>query len=59
MFWNDCLVIVKIGGPLMRLLRIVDFDDKPTLGYVYEGMHRARKEIKEVFRNKKRSYTQE
>jgi len=54
--WNDCSVIVKIVGPLMRLLRIVDSDEKPTLGYVYKGMYRARKTIKEIFRNKKRSY---
>ena len=47
---------MKIVGPLMRLLRIVDSDEKPALGYVYEGMYRARKTIKKIFRNKKRLY---
>ncbi|PKA62387.1 hypothetical protein AXF42_Ash009273 [Apostasia shenzhenica] len=46
MFWNDCLIIIKIVSPLLRLLRIVDSDEKPALGYVYEGMYRARKGIK-------------
>jgi len=40
----------------MRLLRIVDSDEKSALGYVYEGMYRARKTIKKIFRNKKRLY---
>jgi len=47
-FWNDCLVIVKIVGPLMRLLRVVDSNEKPALGYVYEEMYRARKIAKEI-----------
>ncbi|XP_057502957.1 uncharacterized protein LOC130786623 [Actinidia eriantha] len=55
-FWNDCLVIVKIVEPLMRLLRIVDGDVKPSMGYVYEGIYRARTGIKQVFLNKRRLY---
>ncbi|PKA52234.1 hypothetical protein AXF42_Ash010130 [Apostasia shenzhenica] len=56
MLWNDCLIIIKIVSPLLRLLRIVDSNEKPALGYVYEGMYRARKGIKETFQNKKRLY---
>ncbi|XP_050249173.1 uncharacterized protein LOC126696481 [Quercus robur] len=37
-FWNDCHVIVHIMSPLIRLLRIVDSDEKPTMGYVYDGI---------------------
>ncbi|XP_057507390.1 uncharacterized protein LOC130790464 [Actinidia eriantha] len=55
-FWNDCLIIVKIVKPLMRLLRIVDGDVKPSMGYVYEGIYRARIGIKKVFLNKRRLY---
>ena len=55
-FWNDCLVIVKIVMPLLRLLPIVDSDEKLALGYVYEGMHRAKKTIKKIFKNKKILY---
>ncbi|XP_028086889.1 uncharacterized protein LOC114287651 [Camellia sinensis] len=39
-FSNDYLTIVKIVEPLMRLLRVVDGDKKPSMGYVYEGQAR-------------------
>ncbi|XP_075663117.1 uncharacterized protein LOC142632629 [Castanea sativa] len=35
-FWNGCHVIVHIMSPLIRLLRIVDSDEKPAMGYVYD-----------------------
>jgi hypothetical protein len=43
-------------APIIRLLRIVDAVEKPSLGYVYDGMHRTRKGIKNIFLNKKRLY---
>ncbi|GAU31773.1 hypothetical protein TSUD_22190 [Trifolium subterraneum] len=52
-FWNDVEIIVKIVAPLVCLLRIVDGDDRPSLGYVYDGMFRAKKAIKTIFKNKK------
>ncbi|RVX04504.1 hypothetical protein CK203_023506 [Vitis vinifera] len=39
-FWNDYLTVVNLMSPLMRLLRIVDCDERPSMGYVYEGMYR-------------------
>ncbi|KAI0519752.1 hypothetical protein KFK09_007212 [Dendrobium nobile] len=35
-FWDNCLIISKISGPLITLLRIVDSDEKPSLGYLYD-----------------------
>ncbi|KAI0493154.1 hypothetical protein KFK09_027430 [Dendrobium nobile] len=55
-FWNDCLLASKLSGPLIRLLRIVDSDEKPSLGFLYDGMYKARKDIKLMFRNAKRMY---
>ncbi|XP_054822674.1 uncharacterized protein LOC129320986 isoform X1 [Prosopis cineraria] len=55
-FWNDCKILVEIVKPLIRLLRIVDSDDRPSLGYVYDGMYRARKAIKSTFLKKKYLY---
>ncbi|KAF7811629.1 uncharacterized protein G2W53_032605 [Senna tora] len=55
-FWSDCGIVVQIVAPLMRMLRIVDADNRPSLGYVYDGMYRARKTIKNVFMNKKSLY---
>ncbi|KAL4561520.1 hypothetical protein LXL04_033687 [Taraxacum kok-saghyz] len=55
-FWKNCLIMVKVMTPLLRLLRLCDTDEKPALGYVYEGMHRARKGVKELFKKKKELY---
>ncbi|XP_028796952.1 uncharacterized protein LOC114752370 [Neltuma alba] len=55
-FWNECYQVVKIVSPLMRLLRIVDSDEKPSLPYVYEGMQRAKNGIKEIFQRNKELY---
>ena len=54
-FWDDINVLVKISSPLIRLLWIVDSDQRPAIGYVYEGMHRARLGIK-IFRMRKYLY---
>ena len=53
-FWNDCHVIVHIVLPLIHLLRIVDSDEKPVIGYVYDGMYSAIDGIKKNFKDKKR-----
>ncbi|XP_025678758.1 uncharacterized protein [Arachis hypogaea] len=55
-FWEDCFTVCKLVGPLIKLLRLVDADDKPSLGYVYEGMLRAEDVIKEMFRQSKTAY---
>ncbi|XLU73709.1 hypothetical protein S245_032762, partial [Arachis hypogaea] len=35
-FWHDCFTACKIVSPLIKLLRLVDADDKPSLRIVYE-----------------------
>ena len=45
-FWNDCLIVVNLMAPLVCLLCIVDCDERPSMGYVYEGMYRVRLGIK-------------
>ncbi|XP_031257275.1 uncharacterized protein LOC116115259 [Pistacia vera] len=36
-FWDDMGLVSKIVAPLMRLLRTVDSDERPAIGYVYDG----------------------
>ncbi|WCJ24686.1 hAT transposon superfamily [Euphorbia peplus] len=55
-FWDDCEIVVQIAGPLIRLLRIVDSDERPSLPYIYDGIRRARKVIKHLFRKKVSCY---
>ncbi|KAL8497454.1 hypothetical protein ACS0TY_020957 [Phlomoides rotata] len=47
---------VGVVAPLIRVLRIMDTDRRPSIGYVYDGIYRAKKAIKDVFRHKKRLY---
>ena len=43
-------------SPLMSLLRIVDCDERPSMGYVYEGMYSVRLGIKKLFNDNKILY---
>ncbi|XP_072076524.1 uncharacterized protein [Arachis hypogaea] len=55
-FWDDCFTACKLVGSLIKLLRLVDADDKPSLGYVYEGMLRIKDAIKKMFKQNKTAY---
>ena len=55
-FWNGCFIVVKLMAPLVRLLRIIDCNERPSMGYVHEGMYRARLGIKKLFNHNKRLY---
>ena len=55
-FWNDCLIVVNLMAPLVCLLCIVDCDERPLMGYVYERMYKARLGIKKLFNHNKRLY---
>ncbi|XP_057755510.1 uncharacterized protein LOC130974668 [Arachis stenosperma] len=44
-FWDDCFTVCQIVSPLIKLLRFVDADDKPSLGIVYEGMLRESPDV--------------
>ncbi|XP_031281794.1 uncharacterized protein LOC116140284 [Pistacia vera] len=41
-FWDDIGIISKVVSPLMRMLRIVDSDERPSIGHVYDDMYRTR-----------------
>ncbi|XP_041000438.1 uncharacterized protein LOC121246372 [Juglans microcarpa x Juglans regia] len=45
-FWSSCILIVRLTYPLLRLLRIVNSEKRPAMGYVYAGMYRAKETIK-------------
>ena len=45
-FWYQYKKIVKVSEPLVRVLRLVDGDEKPTMGYLYEAMDK-KKEVEE------------
>ncbi|KAM4091218.1 hypothetical protein ACJW30_09G121400 [Castanea mollissima] len=48
-FWNTIVYILKVMGPLVRVLRLVDNERKPAMGYIYEAMDRAKEAIIKAF----------
>ncbi|GJX99382.1 hypothetical protein Tco_0356401 [Tanacetum coccineum] len=64
LYWTPCaahcidLMLEDIGkipklwglGPLVKVLRHVDGEQKPSMGYIYEAMNRAKKAIEEGFK---------
>ena len=52
-FWKRCVDIVKVTEPLVRVLRIVDSEDKPAMGYLYLVMYKAREEMVKRFQRNK------
>ncbi|XP_070039605.1 uncharacterized protein [Nicotiana tomentosiformis] len=47
--YSSIIHALKIGGPLVKVLRLVDGEQKPPMGYLYEAMDRAKKAIQASF----------
>jgi hypothetical protein len=52
-FWKDCAIVCQLSEPLVRVLRIVDSDERPAMGYLFAAFHAARAEIEKRFQRKK------
>ena len=50
-FWNGVTLCLKVFAPLVKVLRLVDGDRKPSMGFVYGELNKAKEEIKEAFKN--------
>ncbi|XP_075085470.1 uncharacterized protein LOC107761894 [Nicotiana tabacum] len=55
-FWNDVVRALKVGGPLIKVLRMVDGERKPPMGYLYEAMDRVKETIAASFEGDVRKY---
>ncbi|KAF8391687.1 hypothetical protein HHK36_023996 [Tetracentron sinense] len=56
-FWKGIIYAMKITAPLVRVLRLVDGEKRPPMGYIYEAMDKAKEAIKEALggqRNERR-----
>lgn len=47
-FWRNVLYAIRLTRPLVNVLRLVDGERKPAMGYIYEAMDKAKKKIYEV-----------
>ncbi|KAK1376729.1 hypothetical protein POM88_032922 [Heracleum sosnowskyi] len=48
-FWKNIAFALKVCGPLIKVLRIVDGETKPPMGYIYGAMERAKSVILSSF----------
>ncbi|KAA0040972.1 uncharacterized protein E6C27_scaffold125G001750 [Cucumis melo var. makuwa] len=55
-FWITIVFALKVSGPLVRVLRLVDGEKKPPMGYIYEAMDRAKEAIAKSFNNNEEKY---
>ncbi|KAE8728311.1 polyubiquitin family protein [Hibiscus syriacus] len=55
-FWRNIVYALKLTGPLVKVLRMVDGDKKPAMGYIYESMDRAKETIALSFLHKEEHY---
>jgi hypothetical protein len=55
-FWRVVESTVKTIEPLVKVLRMVDGEENPTMGYLYEAMDRAKEAIKEIHDNEEKKY---
>ena len=46
--------VLKLFEPLVKVLRLVDRDDKPTMGFIYEAMECTKLAIDKTLRYSKR-----
>ncbi|KAJ9189299.1 hypothetical protein P3X46_000609, partial [Hevea brasiliensis] len=44
-FWNHVVYALKVSGPLICVLRLVDNEKKLAMGYIFEAMDRAKEAI--------------
>lgn len=55
-FWNHVRYTLKVMAPLVRVLRLVDGEKKPAMGYIYEAMDKAKEAIMKSFKNDESKY---
>ncbi|KAK3006446.1 hypothetical protein RJ639_015956 [Escallonia herrerae] len=51
-FWLQCQHVVKLSEPLVRVLHLTDSDEKPSMGYLYEAIDKAKETIKLNLKNR-------
>jgi len=53
-FSKSIIICLKGAFPIMQVLRMIDSDDKPTMGFIYKVMDRVKEKIQEEFNGDKK-----
>ncbi|XP_031374103.1 uncharacterized protein LOC116188771 [Punica granatum] len=54
--WSNVNTYLKATYPLIKVLRMVDSDEKPAMGFIYSEMEKAKQKIKTNFKDDRKSY---
>lgn len=46
LFWNGVIFVLKVFGPLVKLLRVADGEKKPSMGFIFRELLEVRSKIK-------------
>lgn len=52
--WRNIVTCLKAAAPLVKVLRLVDSEEKPAMGFIYEAMESAKEKIKQNFNSVKK-----
>ncbi|KAF3786604.1 hypothetical protein EJ110_NYTH25188 [Nymphaea thermarum] len=55
-FWESCVHLLKICVPLVKVLRLVNSEDRHSIGYLYVSIDRATEAIRDNMKGKKKLY---
>ncbi|GJT12491.1 3-hydroxyisobutyryl-CoA hydrolase 1-like protein [Tanacetum coccineum] len=55
-FWSNIMYILKLTGPIVSVLRLVDGEKKPAMGYIYHDMRKAKEAISSSFNGDESKY---
>ncbi|KAI5399622.1 hypothetical protein KIW84_064809 [Lathyrus oleraceus] len=55
-FWKNIVISLRGAIPLIEVLRLVDSDQKPVIGLIYEVVDQAKEEIQKNFNGVNKSY---
>ncbi|XP_019157446.1 PREDICTED: uncharacterized protein LOC109154013 [Ipomoea nil] len=55
-FWQGVTLCLNVFAPLVRVLRIVDQDKRPSMPFVYGELMQAKEDIKKAFNEVQRNY---
>ncbi|KAL5144536.1 hypothetical protein HKD37_06G014813 [Glycine soja] len=53
---NDVVYTLEAMGPLVSVLRLVDNEKKPAMGFIYDAMDRVKETIQRAFNNNESKY---
>ncbi|XP_057980780.1 uncharacterized protein LOC131166338 [Malania oleifera] len=56
LFWSLCNRALKVTKPLLNVLNLFDSEERPSMGYIYDAVEKAKKSIILTFNNKESDY---